>query len=93
MGSMLNPRACLEMLNPGLILLAALYGRGEGGARTDALHLHSALLVHAPGMGDTSTEPCTPRWGWTFTMCLHLQARHPTRLEHPPSFLLMLTLC
>lgn len=34
MSSMLNPRARLEMLNPGLFLLAALSGSGQGQNRS-----------------------------------------------------------
>lgn len=34
-----------------------------------------------------------PGGPWTFATCLHLQVRHPTRVEYPPSFLLMLSLC
>lgn len=84
MGSSLNPRAHLEMLNPGLFLLAAL--------GTDALHLHNALHIHVSGMGGTNTELSTPGWVWTFTKHLHLQARRPARVEHPPSLLLMQSL-
>lgn len=58
---------------------SSLWKRSGGECRIDTLHLHSTLLVHASGMGDTNTGPSKPRWVWTFTTCHHLQVRHPTK--------------